>query len=138
MKPEINFYAVEEDIVKAMAPILLKIIDDNKRAIIFVKGNDSIKKIDDSLWTYGRNKFIPHATIFDKDFVAKDQPILISNQEDNINKADYLIFLDEPNIEFIQSFSRSFHFFENSSPCKIIEPNNFYRKIDGKWQKIAN
>lgn len=92
MKPEINFYAVEEDIVKAMAPILLKIIDDNKRAIIFVKGNDSIKKIDDSLWTYGRNKFIPHATIFDKDFVAKDQPILISNQEDNINKADYLIF----------------------------------------------
>ena len=97
MKKEINFYEVDEGVVKAMGPILLKILDEKKRAIIFIKNLDKIKEIDASLWSYGRSKFIPHVTIFDKDFESAEQPILISNEEKNLNNAHYLIFLDEPN-----------------------------------------
>jgi hypothetical protein len=32
MKKEINFYEVEEGVVKAMAPVFLKILDEKKRA----------------------------------------------------------------------------------------------------------
>ena len=136
MKKEINFYEVDEGIVKAMAPILLKILDEKKNAFIFIKNLEKIKEIDASLWSYGRSKFIPHVTIFDKDFESEKQPILISNEEKNLNNADYLIFLDEPNQDFLKEFSRSFYFFENSPNCPNIKADNFYKKDKGKWTKV--
>jgi DNA polymerase IIIc chi subunit len=138
MKKEINFYEVDEGVVKAMGPILLKILDEMKNAFIFIKNLEKIKEIDASLWSYGRSKFIPHVTIFDKDFESEKQPILISNEEKNLNNADYLIFLDEPNQDFLKEFSRSFYFFENSPNCSNIKADNFYKKQQGKWIKILN
>ncbi len=136
MKKEINFYEVDEGVVKAMGPILLKIHDEKKRAIIFIKNLDKIKEIDASLWSYGRSKFIPHVTIFDKDFESTEQPILISNEEKNLNKAHYLIFLDEPSKNFLDEFSRSFYFFENSPNCPNIKADNLYKKDKGKWTRV--
>ena len=37
MKKEINFYEVDEGVVKAMGPVLLKILDEKKRAFIYYK-----------------------------------------------------------------------------------------------------
>lgn len=134
---EINFYEVDEGIIKAMAPLLLKILDEKKRAIIFIKNIDKINEVDSALWSYGRSKFIPHITILDKDFELTNQPIIISHLEENINNADYLIFLDEPSPDFVKSFTRAFYFFESQSNPINIKPNNFYRKISGKWTKIS-
>ena len=136
MKKEINFYEVDEGVVKAMGPILLKILDEKKRAIIFIKNLDKIKEIDASLWSYGRSKFIPHVTIFDKDFESTEQPILISNEEKNLNNAHYLIFLDAPSKNFLNEFSRSFYFFENSPNCPNIKADNLYKKDKGKWTRV--
>lgn len=143
MTSEINFYQVDETIIKSLAPLLLKILDENKKVLIFCKNPTQIKAIDDSLWSYGRNKFIPHITIFDKEFVLERQPILISDKEENANKADYLVFLDLPSEGFVQSFSRVFHFFEEQNlavakdVAKKIKPTNSYKKTDGKWVKFS-
>ena len=48
MKKEINFYEVDEGVVKAMGPVLLKILDEKKRAFIFIKNLEKIKEIDAS------------------------------------------------------------------------------------------
>ena len=45
MKKEINFYEVDEGVVKSMGPILLKILDEKKNAFIFVKNVEKIKDI---------------------------------------------------------------------------------------------
>src|ERR1700748_2111137 len=106
MKPEVNFYQIEEGVVKSLAPLLLKILEEGKKALIFSLNQKQISEIDASLWSYGRNKFIPHITVFDKEFSFERQPILISNREENLNKADYLIFLDVPSDDFLTKFSR--------------------------------
>lgn len=148
MTSEINFYQVDETIVKSLAPLLLKVLDEKKKALIFCQDQAQIKVIDDSLWSYGRNKFIPHITIFDED-IAKEfsferQPILISNKEENTNKADYLVFLDLPSAEFVAKFPRVFYFFEEQNTsvakdvAKKIKPTNSYKKTDGKWVKFNN
>jgi len=133
MKQEINFYEVDEDLFKAIGPVVLKILDEQKTAIIFVKDVDKMKKLDEVLWTFGRNKFVPHATISDPDFTPSQQPVLISNLEENTNNADYLIFLDEPEIDFTKQFSRLFYFFENVNQCQKIKPTKSFKKINGKW-----
>ncbi len=143
MKTEITFYQIDESLVKALAPLLLKMIDEKKKVLIFCSDQSKIQEIDGALWGYGRNKFIPHTTIFDKEFSLRRQPILISNCEENSNEADYLIFLDEVSEAFLSSFSRVFYFFgsEKSSTAldlaKKLKPKNFYEKRDGKWVSVG-
>ena len=143
MSSEINFYQVDETIIKSLAPLLLKILEEKKKVLIFCETQAQIKAIDDSLWSYGRNKFIPHITIYDKDFSLERQPILISDKEENSNKADYLVFLDMPSEAFISKFSRVFYFFEESglgqakTVAKKVKPTNSYKKADGKWVKFS-
>ena len=134
--PEINFYQIEGAVSGSIAPLLLKILDEKKKALIFCKNKVKIKEIDDSLWSYGRNKFIPHSIVFDHELKPERQPVLITNEEKNLNKSDYLIFLDEPSENFIKSFSRVFYFFEEGNCLASVKPTNFYRKADGKWKKV--
>ncbi len=134
MKTEINFYQADETIIKALAPLLIKVLDEKKKALVLCSSENQIKEIDGSLWSYGRNKFIPHVTVADRDFTMERQPILITDKEENSNKADYLIFLSEPSEAFISKFPRAFHFYEGKSSMKI-KPTNSYKKVDGKWVK---
>ncbi len=142
MGAEITFYQVDETIIKSLAPLLLKVLDEKKKVLIFCKNPVQLKEIDNSLWSYGRNKFIPHVTISDRDFKMERQPILISNEEENTNKADYLVFLDKPSEGFLQNFQRVFYFFEENNRltatqiAKTTKPKNCYQKINGKWEKF--
>ncbi|MBM3579192.1 MAG: DNA polymerase III subunit chi [Alphaproteobacteria bacterium] len=135
MNPEINFYQTDEAIGKSVAPLLLKVLSEKKKALIFSRNQVQLKEIDSALWNYGRNKFIPHALIFDRDFDPKRQPVLLTDKEENSNLADYLVFLDEPSQPFVSNFSRVFYFFEEGKNLSKIKPTNFYKKSDGKWVK---
>ena len=140
---EINFYQIDDVITKSIAPLLIKIIESNKKALIFCKNSATTKEIDDSLWSYGRNKFIPHATKHDKNILEnfgwEQQPIAIFDEEKNINQADYIILIEDANIDFIKKFERVFYFYdaidENLAKKlkKIAAKINSYKKFDGKW-----
>lgn len=132
---ELNFYQTNEELSKVVAPLAIKILEEKKRVLIFTKSEKLIREIDSSMWSHGRNKFIPHITIFDVDFDLKRQPILITNKEENANEADYLIFFDEPSKNFISTFQRAFHFFSEASYKGDLKAQNFYKKQDGKWVK---
>lgn len=137
MKPEINFYQVDETIIKSLAPLLLKVLEEKKKALVFCANAAQIKEIDGSLWSYGRNKFIPHVTDADgKEFEMERQPILLTDKEKNLNKADYLVFLSEPDEAFINKFSRVFYFYEEGKCVASVKPTKSYKKENGKWVKI--
>ncbi len=138
MSQEINFYQVDEAIGKSIAPLLLKILGEKKKVLIFCREQNLIQEIDGALWNYGRNKFIPHASIFDKEFEPKRQPVLLTNKEENLNSSDYLVFLDEPSKAFISGFSRIFYFFEEGKNLAKIKPTNSYKKDAGKWVKLTS
>lgn len=145
---EVSFYQYEEILPKVLSPLATKIIADNKKAIIFSTSVEVIKQIDDGLWSYGRIKFVPHITIFDIEQFSKfeptEQPIFITNKNDNFNKADYLILVEDFYDEvYLSKFSRIFYFYNTLERSKIeniakkfiakkIKVNNF-RQIEGKW-----
>jgi DNA polymerase IIIc chi subunit len=153
MKIEINFYQVnnivENGVAKSIAPLLLKILEENKRALIYSNDTDLINSLDNGLWSFGKNKFIPHVTIFDKEFEQKKQPIFITNQEENCNQADYLILLDKVAPKFISNFSRIFYFYDDSQAAlikniaasyqEITDNFNFYKKDlnSQKWISVS-
>ncbi len=140
---EIAFYQADETIVKSLAPLLIKVLEEKKKVLIFCPNPNQMKEIDDSLWSYGRSKFIPHITFLDKDFEILRQPVFITNKEENANEAQYLVFLEEPSTSFVSGFERAFYFylegeFERAKNlAKKLKPKNSYKKEDGKWVKLA-
>ena len=124
-----------------------KILEENKKALIFSTDDTRTKEIDDGLWTYGKNKFIPHILISDKNFVMERQPILITNKAENSNKAVYLVLAESVAEAFLCEFSRVFYFYdvlnlESAKAAakkyqKVASKFNSYKKDDGKWLKAA-
>ena len=135
MTAQINFYQTDDAVIKSIIPLLSKVLSEKENALIYCKNQEKAKEIDKLLWSYDKNKFIPHSLDSDKDFDAKRQPILITNEENNQNEARYLIFIDEPTTDFVNSFKRVFHFFEEGNCNSKLKPQNFYKKSGGKWVK---
>ncbi|MBU6338651.1 MAG: DNA polymerase III subunit chi [Rickettsiales bacterium] len=143
---EVSFYQCDEALAKSIAPLLLKILDENKKALIVTTSQMEVKEIDAALWSFGKNKFIPHITDSDKDFDFKRQPIIITDKEDNFNGADYIVLTKEVSSNFLRNFSRVFYFYDvlNVAVAKVLAGKykniaskiQSYGKKDGKWVKI--
>ncbi|MBM5782213.1 MAG: DNA polymerase III subunit chi [Pelagibacterales bacterium] len=142
---EINFYQCDEQISRSIAPLMLKVIEEKKKVLILVSNQSQMKEIDDVLWSYGKNKFIPHITVYDKDFDFKRQPIVISDKEENANDAEYLVLIKDVSENFLSNFSRIFYFYDqlNIDEAKVLMPKykkvaakfEAFKKQDGKWIK---
>lgn len=139
---EINFYRIDDVITKAIAPLLIKVSDEKKKALIYCLDAAKLKEIDDSLWSYGKYKFIAHATLADKnllEFGVERQPVFLTNCEENINQANYLILVNEASKSFVSKFARVFYFYEEQDFAVVKKfAKNFnkvkaYKKTDGKW-----
>jgi DNA polymerase III subunit chi len=144
---ELNFYQIDDVYTKSMAPLLLKILEEGKKAVIYCKDEARMQEIDKGLWQFSKTKFVPHVTNLEKDVEGLSswgrQPIIISNEEENKNNADQLVLIDQPSSDFIKKFSRVFYFYDSQmlDAVKKFKQDNSknsskvksYKKEAGKW-----
>ena len=136
MTTEITFYEVEEDLHKSLGLLLYKIWQDGKKSLFFLPNQQQLAEFDAFLWSFARNKFLPHCTILDTEFVLEQQPILLSHLPENTNNADVLLFLQPPENNFVANFQKACYFFMAKQQNSSLTPKqHFYKKAD-KWQKI--
>lgn len=143
---EINFYCIEEDINIFIYQFLAKLIEKDKKVIVYSENPEKAQKLDDMLWNIKKTGFLPHLLANEKG--AEKTPILISNTKENKNHADFLListFLDEK--EFLSGFEKIFYIFSpiNSKVISDTEKNwDDYNKMgfnlkllrknkEGKW-----
>ncbi len=144
---EINFYQIDDVYTKSIAPLLMKAMDEGKKSFIFCSDKARLEEIDKGLWQFSKTKFVPHVTNKEADIEELSswdrQPILISDEEDNKNSADYLVLIDEPSLDFVGKFNRVFYFYNDE---QLLKAKNFaknfkkdsqkvksFKKSDGKW-----
>jgi len=143
---EVNFYQIDDLLYKSIAPLLLKILEENKKVLIYSQNEQQIEEIDNGLWSFSKTKFLPHGTKNDKIDHAK-QPIFITDELENHNKANYLIMFGEAEKQFLQQFDKVFYFFGSGDIAdarKLWEKYknqscslNFYKKDDTGWKLTA-
>jgi len=142
----INFYQTDEIIHKSIASILSKILEDNKRALIFCQNQELLNQINDGLWSFSKTKFIPHGKI-DDEVESQKQPILLTSKLENNNNSDYLIMLEKADDEFIKKFEKSFYFFNDNNLKESKDlwryyknksaDLKFYKREKDKWVFVA-
>jgi DNA polymerase-3 subunit chi len=84
--PEVLFYHLQRQPLEAVLPTLLqKTLERGWRAVVQAASAERLAALDDHLWTFSDESFLPHAT--DKEPDAPDQPVVLTLDERNPNAA---------------------------------------------------
>lgn len=83
---EVLFYHLQNQSLEAVLPTLLqKTLERDWRAVVQVTTEERMAALDDHLWTFTDESFLPHGT--DREAHSADQPVLITLSGANPNGA---------------------------------------------------
>lgn len=86
---EIRFYHLQSQPLEQALPALLSKAYENGHKILVKAPADKIEALNEALWTFRADSFLPHGSA--KDGHEGHQPIWITDTDDNPNGADVLI-----------------------------------------------
>lgn len=144
------FYELSIRPLELIAPkIVEKLYLQGERCLIYQSDLNVIKQLDDKLWTFGKNSFIPHSSVLQKDLDPKDHPVHISNSFVNENQATCLVFLNHFEEVVIPKIDKYYYIFEmdqiNNNDLNLLKTRlstqnrtiiYWKESPDGGWVKI--
>jgi DNA polymerase-3 subunit chi len=90
---EVLFYHLQNMSLESVLPSLLeKSLERGWRVVVQSTSEERTEALDNHLWTYREDSFLPHATRRAGD--AQDQPILLVVEDDNPNRANVRFLVD--------------------------------------------
>jgi len=90
---EILFYHLQNQPLERVLPTLLeKSLERGWRVVVQAASEERIEALDAHLWTFRDDSFLPHGT--HKQPEANEQPILLTVNDDNPNKAEVRFLID--------------------------------------------
>jgi DNA polymerase-3 subunit chi len=151
---EALFYHLERRRLDDVIPGLVeRTLERGWRALIRVESADRAATIDALLWTYNDESFVPHAIAGDGD--AARQPVLVTVEEDNANRAQVLFLAGGAVVsdwtQSAASFDRIVMLFEGRDPEALASARDAWKRARGagldvtywkenaagKWEKQA-
>ena len=133
---EINFYNITKSSVEKLLPRLLeKILEEGSSIAFLFKNIEVLQYMDDFLWTYKRESFIPHST--DDSMYNNSQPILLSLKDENINNADVLITIEGFLTENINNYMKIIDIFDGNDKEIFEDALVRIEKIKNKGYKVS-
>ena len=100
---EIRFYHMEKSTLEQTLPTLLsKACAQGHKIIIKTQNTASSEALNGYLWTYTPDSFLPHGT--SKDGFSQNQPIYITDNDENPNNANVLILIDGVQDDNLESY----------------------------------
>ena len=143
---QIMFYhAVETSVIAVLFDLLKKSLQSYKRCLVCVDNLENAKQISENLWQCQSDFILPHGII--NEAMPDKQPILLTDNTDNINNADYIFFIGQVAIKNTEHFERSIVIFDNHSEetksyireqFKSLKNNanislSYYQQKENRW-----
>jgi DNA polymerase-3 subunit chi len=143
---ELWFYHLERtELERALPPLLEKCLQRGWRALVRGGSQERIEALDDVLWTYRDESFLPHAREGD----ASRQPVWLTTDGGNPNGAQVLFLLDGAEPGDISGFERTCLMFDGRDQGALdsarlrwkeakevgIVASYWRESASGKWEK---
>ncbi|MEB3702921.1 DNA polymerase III subunit chi [Candidatus Bealeia paramacronuclearis] len=147
---EVSFYHLTRSSLEQALPRLLeKILDAQKRAIVYGTTPQRMESLNTSLWTFGRGSFIPHGT--EKEGNAEDQPVWLTTESENPNGATFLVMVENQKLPDLTPYERCLILFDGNNDTALKDARASWKDLkdkglsitywaqttDGKWEKAA-
>ncbi|MBQ8482549.1 MAG: DNA polymerase III subunit chi [Alphaproteobacteria bacterium] len=148
----VDFYHLQKHSLDEVLPkLLLKAYASGKRIVVKIGNEERIEQMNSYLWTFQDESFLPHGS--KKDGFAAEQPIWLTLQNDNPNKAEFLFLTEgaEINPEELVSYERVFNIFDGNSKEYLNQARKLWKEYkdsgcevfywqqsdSGKWEQKA-
>jgi DNA polymerase III subunit chi len=145
---QVDFYHLTQvPLERALPQIAEKVLATGGRLIIVTDEAAQRTKLDQLLWTYAPESFLPHGQVGGEDDAR--QPVLIAGTPEAANGARHIALVDGVWRDEALGFDRAFHFFDETrigearaawkglSDREGVERNYWKQNDAGRWEKAA-
>lgn len=141
----IDFYHLQNQTLEDVLPKLLeKAYETGKKIKVKIGTEERVEFINSLLWTYNDEAFIPHGS--KKDGFAAEQPIWLTNEDNNPNDAQMLFLVDgaTASLDEIKDYERIFNIFDGNVQMALEQARNFWKELKSAeqelyyWQQSSN
>ncbi len=90
---DVRFYHLTRSSLEAVLAVMLeKTLGRAQRAVVMAGSAERVESLNGHLWTYRDRGFLPHGS--EKDGFAEDQPVWLTDRDENPNGAQVLFLAD--------------------------------------------
>lgn len=133
---EVWFYHLERSGAEATLPVLLeKTLAKGWRAIVRSPDTGHLDQIDQALWTWRDDSFLPHG--LDHEPLAARQPVLLTSGMDNLNEANALFLLDGAEAGPLDGFERCILLFDGRDPEAVAAARLRYKAFKDSGSAVS-
>ena len=148
---EVLFYHLQRQPLEAVLPTLLeKSLERGWRAVVQVATDERLAALDDHLWTFSEESFLPHGT--DREAHAGDQPVVLTTSGANPNGATVRFLIDGADLPADASaYQRMVILFDGNDPQALALARDQWRTLKeqghdatywqqdprGRWERKA-
>ena len=110
---DVLFYHLERVRLEQVLPNLLeRSLERGWKAVVKSGGTERLEALDQYLWTYKREAFLPHGT--SKDGFEAMQPVYLTTGDDNPNGAEVLFLVDGAGLAAELDYERLVYLFDGA------------------------
>ncbi len=149
MSCEVWFYHLERTALDQALPDLLeRTLGKGWKALVRTISPERVEHLDAWLWSYRDDSFLAHGLASEPD--AERQPILISRELSNPNKADALFLIDDAEPGELEGFTRCMVLFDGRDEAALAKararwktmkasgyPVSYWKQGERGWEKAA-
>ena len=145
---EISFYHLQrQPLERALPKLLERVIASSMKALVLADNEERIGMLNSTLWTYDQDSFLPHGS--GKEGDAALQPVYLTVNEDNPNRANVLVLVDGGQHKDLAHFDRCLDMFDGNDQDAVTQARQrwkiykdaghavtYWQQNDGgKWEK---
>lgn len=147
---EVLFYHLgRQSLDKVLPGLLEKTLERGWRAVVQAGNAERVNALDNLLWTYADDSFLPHGTA--RDGLMDRQPVFLTSGEENPNGATVRFMVDGADAGDLAGYTRVVYIFDGRDDDALAQARREWKRArtagfavtywqqndNGRWEKKA-
>jgi len=133
---EIGFYhLLSTPLERALPKLLERGLGAGFRILVMAGSEERVEHLAALLWTYDDASFLPHGS--KRDGEAPRQPIWLTAEDENPNRADMLVLLDGMRSASLASYRRCLDLFDGRDEAAVVAARERWREAKTAGHELA-
>ena len=135
---QIIFYSTAPlQVEKTLFALLEKSLEKGNKSLLLFKDKEKCLSINEQLWTYKQNSFLPHISEDDQIYDNIDVPVYLSTKNENPFKAELLFSIDGFLPDNIDHFERVIIIIDVNDELLNEKYKTYYLDINKNFEDIV-
>ena len=129
------YHLTSTPLERALPKLLEKAVAAGYRVLLVGENDHQLEKLDQLLWTYDPDSFLPHGTI--KGGSSEKQPILINSNFESPNGANLLAIINGAMSDKTEQFDRIIDMFDGKDQQAVENARNRWKKYKDQGHSLS-